>query len=309
MSVQINHLTKVYGIQKAIDNISFEVKTGQVVGFLGPNGAGKSTTMKIISCFLPQTEGTVKVCGYDVTEQSIEVRRNVGYLPENNPLYLEMYVKEYLNFIGRLYGLKKNMDGRIDEMIEITGLTEEKRKKIGQLSKGYRQRVGLAQAILHNPPVLIMDEPTSGLDPNQIVEIRNLIKNLGKQKTVILSTHIMQEVQAVCDRIIIINKGKIVADDATQNLQQQVAGKTRLIIEFKDILSKPKLLEIPGVKDVEQLGGTKWRLHTGYDDVRAAVFEFAKNNNFTLLSLQIEESNLETVFQQLTTAGEKEKRI
>jgi len=220
MSVEVNKITKLYGEQKALNEVSFSIKSGEIVGFLGPNGAGKSTLMKIISCYLPPSIGTIKVCGLDVMEQSMEVRKKVGYLPEHNPLYLDMYVKEYLEFVGRFYDVKK-LNDRVKEMVEITGLTIEQNKKIGQLSKGYRQRVGLAQAIIHDPQVLILDEPTTGLDPNQLVEIRNLIKELGKNKTVMLSTHIMQEVQAICERAIIINHGKIVADDSIANLTQK----------------------------------------------------------------------------------------
>ena len=220
MSIEVNKITKLYGEQKALNEVSFSIKSGEIVGFLGPNGAGKSTLMKIISCYLPPSIGTIKVCGLDVMEQSMEVRKKVGYLPEHNPLYLDMYVKEYLEFVGRFYDVKK-LNDRVKEMVEITGLTIEQNKKIGQLSKGYRQRVGLAQAIIHDPQVLILDEPTTGLDPNQLVEIRNLIKALGKNKTVMLSTHIMQEVQAICERAIIINHGKIVADDSIANLTQK----------------------------------------------------------------------------------------
>ena len=220
MSIEVNKITKLYGEQKALNEVSFSIKSGEIVGFLGPNGAGKSTLMKIISCYLPPSIGTIKVCGLDVMEQSMEVRKKVGYLPEHNPLYLDMYVKEYLEFVGRFYDVKK-LNDRVKEMVEITGLTIEQNKKIGQLSKGYRQRVGLAQAIIHDPQVLILDEPTTGLDPNQLVEIRNLIKELGKNKTVMLSTHIMQEVQAICERAIIINHGRIVADDSIANLTQK----------------------------------------------------------------------------------------
>ncbi|WP_158824973.1 ATP-binding cassette domain-containing protein [Mucilaginibacter lacusdianchii] len=218
MSIQVEGLTKIYGVQKAVDSISFGAKSG-VLGFLGPNGAGKSTTMKMLTGFVPQTSGTASVCGFDIASQSLEVRRHIGYLPESNPLYLDMYVKESLNFIARVHGLH-NPAARIAEVLEQTGLGPEQHKKIGQLSKGYKQRVGLAQAILHNPEVLILDEPTSGLDPNQLIGIRQLIKDLGTTKTVVLSTHIMQEVEAVCNRVVIINKGKIVADDSLNSLIQ-----------------------------------------------------------------------------------------
>lgn len=217
MSISVKQLSKTYGKQKAVDQISFEAQEGKILGFLGPNGAGKSTTMKMLTCFIPQTSGSASVCGFDTATQSLEVRKNIGYLPENNPLYSEMYVKEFLNFVGNTYQIE-NLKARITEVIAATGLEKEQHKKISQLSKGYKQRVGLAQAIIHNPKVLILDEPTSGLDPNQLIEIRKLIKTLGKTKTVILSTHIMQEVEAICDHVIIINKGKIVANDSLENL-------------------------------------------------------------------------------------------
>lgn len=222
MSIVVESLTKVYGSQKAVDNITFSANPG-VLGFLGPNGAGKSTTMKILTCFIPQTGGKASVCGFDIEKEPLAVKRSIGYLPESNPLYLDMYVKESLKFIAGVHGMR-SPDNRIAEVIELTGLGPEQHKKIGQLSKGYRQRVGLAQAILHNPEVLILDEPTSGLDPNQLIGIRQLIRDLGKTKTVILSTHIMQEVEAVCSQVIIINKGKIVADDSLQGLKQQNKG-------------------------------------------------------------------------------------
>jgi len=231
MSIVVSHITKMYGEQKALNDVSFSIRSGEIVGFLGPNGAGKSTLMKIISCYLPPSAGSIKVCGLDVMEQSMEVRKKVGYLPEHNPLYLDMYVKEYLEFVGRFYDVKK-LNDRVKEMVEITGLTIEQNKKIGQLSKGYRQRVGLAQAIIHDPQVLILDEPTTGLDPNQLVEIRNLIKELGKNKTVMLSTHIMQEVQAICERAIIINHGKIVADDSIANLTQKNSNLEKVFQEL-----------------------------------------------------------------------------
>lgn len=217
MSIIVKELSKTYGNQKAVDCISFEAHQGKILGFLGPNGAGKSTTMKMLTCYLPLTSGSASICGFDTATQSLDVRKNIGYLPENNPLYTEMYVKEFLDFVGNTYHIK-NLKKRIEEVIEATGLGKEQHKKIGELSKGYKQRVGLAQAIIHNPEVLILDEPTSGLDPNQLIEIRKLIKTLGKTKTVILSTHIMQEVEAICDDVIIINKGKIVANDSLENL-------------------------------------------------------------------------------------------
>lgn len=218
MSISIQNLTKLYNEQKALDNVSLEINNGEIVGLLGPNGAGKSTMMKIITCFIPPTKGSVKVCGYDIFDNPMDVRKKIGYLPEHNPLYLDMYVREFLDFIAGVHGLGKQKKERIEQMVEMTGLTKEVNKKIGTLSKGYRQRVGIAQAMIHDPEVLILDEPTSGLDPNQLVEVRDLIKNAGKDKTVLLSTHIMQEVEAVCDRTIIINNGQVVADDNTKHL-------------------------------------------------------------------------------------------
>ncbi len=301
MSISVQQVTKNYGQQKALDQVSFEVGAGQVVGFLGPNGAGKSTMMKIITCFIPQSEGKVSVCGFDVEKESIEVRKHVGYLPEHNPLYLEMYVREYLDFIAGLHSIRGNRTGRIDEMIEATGLTIEQHKKIGALSKGYRQRVGLAQALIHDPTVLILDEPTTGLDPNQLVEIRALIRNIGKEKTVLLSTHIMQEVEAICDRVIIINKGQIVADDATAILQQKTAGEARITVEFDREISKQTLQNIPGVKNVSKGMGTTWQLTASTkEDIRPAVFKFAVEHQLTVLSLSKEAHSLENIFQQLT---------
>ncbi len=298
MSVKVENITKIYGDQKAVNNISFEVKSGEIVGFLGPNGAGKSTTMKILSCFIPQTSGKANVCGFDTEKNSIDVRRNVGYLPEHNPLYPEMFVKEYLEFAAGLNGMK-NPNKRIEEMIELTGLTVERKKKIGQLSKGYRQRVGLAQAMLHDPKVLIMDEPTSGLDPNQLAEVRGLIKRLGREKTVILSTHIMQEVEAICDRVLIINKGELVADDSVSNIRLQPKGITMVHVEFKQTIDKPLLLKMPGIKNVS---GEKQLLieYEGDDDIREKLFQFAVENKYTLLNLNIEKQSLEDVFKQAT---------
>ncbi len=298
MSVIVDQLTKVYGEQTAVNSISFTVNSGEIVGFLGPNGAGKSTTMKMLTCFIPQTAGKASVCGFDTEKNSIDVRRNIGYLPEHNPLYPEMYVKEYLEFAARLNGMK-NADKRIEEMIGITGLTLERRKKIGQLSKGYRQRVGLAQAMLHNPKVLIMDEPTSGLDPNQLAEVRNLIKNIGKEKTVILSTHIMQEVQAICSRVIIINKGKIVADDSVDGIQAQQKGTTIIQVEFKENVDQKLIKNIPGVRSVK--GDNKLVItYYGEGDIREQLFRFAVEHKYTLLNMHIEKQNLEDVFQELT---------
>ncbi|MBK7566548.1 MAG: gliding motility-associated ABC transporter ATP-binding subunit GldA [Bacteroidetes bacterium] len=298
MSIKVEHITKVYGEQKAVNDISFEVQAGEIIGFLGPNGAGKSTTMKILTCFIPQTGGKASVCGFDTEKQSMDVRKNIGYLPEHNPLYPEMYVKEYLEFAARLHNMKSPKK-RIEEMIAMTGLTVEQKKKIGQLSKGYRQRVGLAQAMLHDPKVLIMDEPTSGLDPNQLAEIRSLIKNIGKEKTVILSTHIMQEVQAICSRVIIINKGKIVADDTVEGLKSHQKGMTLVQVEFKERIDKSLLSKINGIHKVT--GDNQLTIeYSGDEDIREILFRFAVENKYTLLNLNIEKQSLEDVFQQVT---------
>ncbi len=301
MSIEVKNITKLYGEQKALDSVSFEIKSGEVVGLLGPNGAGKSTMMKIITCFLPPTSGDVKVSGFDIYEQSMEIRKRVGYLPENNPLYIDMYVKEYLEFIAGVHKLGKSKKKRIEEIIEITGLEIEMSKKIGALSRGYRQRIGLAQALIHEPEVLIMDEPTSGLDPNQLVEIRNLIKKIGKEKTVLLSTHIMQEVEAVCDRAIIIDRGKIVADDSTENLHQISSGKDFVIVEFNKEISKSLIEGIEGVKSVKNIKENKWQIEaSSKKDVREEIFQFAVQKKLSVLSMNKEEQSLEKVFQSLT---------
>jgi ABC-2 type transport system ATP-binding protein len=301
MSIVVNNITKIYGEQKALDSISFEVGAGEIVGFLGPNGAGKSTMMKILTCFIPQTSGTASVCGFDVAEQSLEVRKQVGYLPEHNPLYLDMYVKEYLEFIGGLHHVK-NIQERISEMIEITGLQLEQKKKIGALSKGYRQRVGLAQALIHDPKVLILDEPTTGLDPNQLTEIRNLIIAVGKEKTVMLSTHIMQEVEAMCDRVIIVNKGEIVANNDTKTLQKtQLENKYIITVEFDKPSSRNSLKNINHVHDAKNIRENLWQLEVhGEKDIRPDVFQYAVQNGLAVLTLNKEEQKLEDVFKKLT---------
>lgn len=301
MSVVVEQLTKEYGTQKAVHKLSFEAKKGEIVGFLGPNGAGKTTTMKILTSYIPKTSGTVKVCGFDVETHSTESRRKIGYLPEHNPLYKDMYVKEYLTFVARLHKEVSNKKQRVAEMIEQTGLEREQHKKIGMLSKGYRQRVGLAQAMLHNPEVLILDEPTSGLDPNQLVEIRKLIQELGKEKTVIFSTHIMQEVQAICDRVLIINKGELVANDAIQDLQRRVSGSSLVTVEFLEDLNAQQLQKIAEVTQVKNIGKRKWQLIADSEtDIRAKVFRFAVDNNFTLLEMRQEVFSVEDIFQELT---------
>jgi ABC-2 type transport system ATP-binding protein len=300
VSVIVNQLTKVYGTQIAVNHISFTAEPGKIVGFLGPNGAGKSTTMKMITGFIPPSDGTASVCGFDINTQSMDVRRCLGYLPENNPLYLDMYVKEFLAFVAGLQQLN-NVESRIKEMIEQTGLEREQYKKISQLSKGYRQRVGLAQAMLHDPKVLILDEPTTGLDPNQLVEIRKLIKQLGKEKTVILSTHIMQEVEAVCDQVVIINKGLIVANDETKNLQAAALQQVTYVVEFDQVIQKQDLLKIEGVIAAQGLADKSWVLQTNtLVDVRKNIFDFAVKNNLVLLSIQKEEEKLEDIFRKLT---------
>jgi gliding motility-associated transport system ATP-binding protein len=305
MSVKVTNVTKVYGKQKALNEPNFEVNTGQVAGFLGPNGAGKSTMMKIICCFIPQTLGDVSVNGHDTLEESMEVRKLVGYLPEHNPLYLDMYVKEYLAFIAGMHKLPKGkIEKRVEKMIEVTGLGLEQKKKIGALSRGYRQRVGLAQAMIHEPDVLILDEPTSGLDPNQLIEIRNLIKNIGREKTVILSTHIMQEVEAICNRVIIINKGKIIADDDTKVLQQRMEKERIFIVEFNRSISKTLLLQVNGVATAENAGGNEWKIKSKDNaDIRQGLFKFAVEQDLTVLKLNVEEYSLEEVFHKLTQEG------
>jgi ABC-2 type transport system ATP-binding protein len=300
MSVLVNNLTKIYGDQRAVNNISFEAKKGEVLGFLGPNGAGKTTTMKIITCFIPQSEGQVTVCGHDVAADPIEVRRHIGYLPEHNPLYKEMYVKEYLMFIAGMHKIK-NKRSRVDEMVEMTGLTREQNKLISALSKGYRQRVGLAQAMLHNPEVLILDEPTSGLDPNQLVEIRSLIKRIGEEKTVIFSTHIMQEVQALCDRVVIINKGNLVANDTIDELKNRVAGETVITVEFLEKTNKSQLSRIKGITKITQESDLRWKLNSHIkDDIRPEIFAFAVQNNLVMVEMSKEIFSIENAFQQLT---------
>lgn len=300
MSIEVKQLFKYYGDQAAVKDVSFTVNSGEIVGFLGPNGAGKSTTMKVITGFIPASSGEVKVCGMSVSVDSLETREKIGYLPEHNPLYLDMYVKEYLTFVGNIYKVK-NVKERVEEMIKAVGLEVEQFKKIGQLSKGYRQRVGLAQAIIHDPEVLILDEPTSGLDPNQLVEIRELIKKIGKEKTVMLSTHIMQEVEAICDRVIIINKGEIVADDKAADLQVSQTVQT-VFVEFEGNVTRNQLKKIVPVHKVEAFG-EGWLLETKEDvDLRKSVAQFAKDNDLLTITLKREQKSLEEVFKQLTKA-------
>jgi len=303
MSIRVQNLTKEYGRQKAVNNISLTVQPGEIVGFLGPNGAGKSTTMKIATGYLPPTDGTVEVNGFDVRTQPMDVRRSVGYLPEHNPLYLDLYVKEYLRFAGSLHGLSgTELTNRITQMIELVGLGREQHKRIVQLSKGYRQRVGLAQALLHNPPVLILDEPTTGLDPNQLAEIRQVIREAGRDKTVLFSTHIMQEVEAVCDRVVIINRGEIVVDGSLSQLRGQTGEGVTVVAEFENDLADAALLgSVAGVQRVESIGEGQYRITAqAGTDLRAAVFRLAADQGLTLVGLRQQENSLETIFKELT---------
>ncbi len=300
MSISVSNVTRLFGTQKALNNVSFEIEGGEVVGFLGPNGAGKSTMMKIITGYLPQTEGTVKVCGMNVADNSLDYRRKIGYLPEHNPLYLDMYIKEYLAFIAGIYKLGRNSKKRIDEVIQMTGLTAERTKKIGSLSKGYRQRVGLAQALLPDPEVLILDEPTTGLDPNQIIEVRDLIKQIGHSKTVMLSTHIMQEVQAICEKVIIIKDGEIVANAKADELTiSDTNRKHEITCEFTSAVSKEELLKIEDVTSIENITNTKFRLMCDRD-VREDIFDWAILNQLKIITLIEDKKSMEDVFRELT---------
>lgn len=303
MSLQLKNLTKIYGEQKAVNNISFEIGEGEIVGFLGPNGAGKSTTMKIATSYLPPSSGEAWVGGFNVADQPMEVKRITGYLPEHNPLYLDLYVREYLGFIGKLYGLRgSKLNSRVQEIVELCGLTREQNKRIEALSKGYRQRVGLAQALIHDPKILILDEPTSGLDPNQLVEIRKLIKMISEHKTVLFSTHIMQEVQALCDRVIVINKGEIVADDKLEHiLHKTQGGSLVIVVEFERTVPEDLLRSVPGVKEVRSLDGFRYQVTSeGSVDLRPELFRFAADNNLSLIGLKQEETTLENIFRDLT---------
>lgn len=300
MSIKVENVTKMYGSQKALDNVSFEVKKGEILGFLGPNGAGKSTMMKIITCFIPPTSGTVTVNGADIENDSMQVRSKVGYLPESNPLYYDMYVKEYLKFVCGLYGITDGVDERVERMISMTGLGREQHKQIGQLSKGYKQRVGIAQALIHDPEVLILDEPTSGLDPNQLVDIRQLIKDLGKDKTVMFSSHIMQEVEAVSDRVIIIDKGKIVTDRNVKSDAKKV--EQTVLVEFDQEIEVRLLEKISGVNSVETLSPNTYRiLGVADSDLRKLIAEWAHTNDVLALTLKHEDERLEDIFRKHTS--------
>jgi len=305
MSIEVKNLLKTYGEQKAVNNISFKIDRGEIVGFLGPNGAGKSTTMKIITGYLQQDGGNAFVSGMNVSEIPLETKKKIGYLPEANPLYHDMYVREYLSFVAELHHIK-NKKAKVEEVIALTGLTVESKKRIGQLSKGYKQRVGLAAALIHDPEVLILDEPTSGLDPNQIVEIREVIRQQGKNKTVLFSSHILQEVEAICDRVIIINKGEIVADDKLSNLQKATKDTYVVVVQFKENVDVNKLRELKEVSAVEELQTSNFKLQTSNaDSVRKQLLEFAVQNDLNIISLQSETQSLEEIFRSLTGSANK----
>jgi ABC-2 type transport system ATP-binding protein len=300
MSIEVQNLTKAYGEQKAVNNISFSLNKGEIVGFLGPNGAGKSTTMKIITGYLLADSGTAKIGGINVSDNDIAIKKKIGYLPEANPLYFEMYVKEYLEFIAGVHGIQKPKV-KIQNVIELTGLQVEQKKKIGQLSKGYKQRVGLAAALIHDPEVLILDEPTSGLDPNQIIEIRNVIKEQGKDKTVLFSSHILQEVEAICDRVIIINKGVLVADDKLSNLRNKNSSANVVKVSFKEALESEWLNRLSASKSLDKKDSYNWNISTDKPELlRKQLLELALQHNLNIVSLQTETQSLEDVFRQLT---------
>lgn len=300
MTIETRDITKLFGTQKALDNVSISINKGELLGFLGPNGAGKSTMMKIITGYLPQSSGEIFINGQQIKAGDLEFKREIGYLPEHNPLYTDLYVKEFLEISAGFYQLK-NTRQRIAEMVELTGLGREQHKKIRTLSKGYRQRVGLAQALIHNPSILILDEPTTGLDPNQLEEIRGLIREISKEKTVILSSHIMQEVEAVCNRVLIINQGKLVADGGIEEVKNLNTKKRQVILaEFSTDVDKSHILNISGVKDADKLGKI-WEIESERgNDIRPLIFDFAVQNRLTLLTLQEKQQNLESVFHQLT---------
>jgi len=308
MSIEVKNLLKVYGEQKAVNNISFKVNKGEIVGFLGPNGAGKSTTMKIITGYLEQSGGDAYVCGMNVTDKPLETKKKIGYLPELNALYYDMYVREYLAFVAEVHKIESRKPSgqkkKIESVIELTGLTVESKKKIGQLSKGYKQRVGLAAALIHDPEVLILDEPTSGLDPNQIIEIREVIKKQGKDKTVLFSSHILQEVEAMCDRVIIINKGELVADDKLSNLRQRSSSNT-VKVSFKESLEKELLQQLPAARSVNKTDANNWQLATDNpEQLRKQILELSLQHNLNIVSLQSESQSLEDVFRALTQKAE-----
>jgi ABC-2 type transport system ATP-binding protein len=299
MSITVKNLTKIYGEQRAVNDISFSIEPGEIVGFLGPNGAGKSTTMKMITGYLEPTAGDINVNGIDVTKTPLEAKRKIGYLPESNALYYDMYVREYLGFIADVHQLR-NTKQKVEDVIQLTGLASESKKRIGQLSKGYKQRVGLAAALLHDPEILILDEPTSGLDPNQIIEIRNVIKEQGRNKLVLFSSHILQEVEAICDRVIIINKGSIVADDKLATLQQSSSASV-VRVQFKEALEQEWLNRLAGAKSVRKVDTNTWIIETDNPDtVRNELKKFERENNLDIVSLQSETQSLEEIFRSLT---------
>lgn len=298
MSIKVEKISKIYGEQKALENVSFEIRKGEIVGFLGPNGAGKSTMMKILAGYISQTSGNAKICDLDINEKPEATKGKTGYLPEHNPLYLDMYVAEYLEFIAKIFSVDPN---HINEIIEKTGLKKEQHKLIESISKGYRQRVGLAQALIHDPEVLILDEPTTGLDPNQIVEIRHLIKDIGKEKTVMLSTHIMQEVEAICDRVIIINKGQIVANKTIDELRKTAGNKKIITIEFNKKVKEQDLLNIEHAFEVIKINNNQYQIISDSKvDLRSMIFDFAVQNKLTVLHMNVEQQKLESIFQNLT---------
>ena len=304
MSIEVKNLLKVYGEQKAVNDISFKVGKGEIVGFLGPNGAGKSTTMKIITGYLEKTSGEAFVCGMNVADQPLETKKKIGYLPELNALYYDMYVREYLAFVAELHKIK-DQKSKIESVIELTGLTVESKKRIGQLSKGFKQRVGLAAALIHDPEVLILDEPTSGLDPNQIIEIREVIKKQGKDKTVLFSSHILQEVEAICDRVIIINKGQLVADDKLSNLRQHSSSSNIVKVSFKESIDKSWLEQLATAKSVNKIDANNWQLATDNPELlRKQIFELSLLHNLNIVSLQSDSQSLEDVFRTLTQKAE-----
>ena len=305
MSVLVDKVSRNYGDQKALDNVSFEIPAGRITGFLGPNGAGKSTMMKIITGYIPATSGRVTIDGVEVGPDNVDLKRRIGYLPENNPLYPDMYVREYLSFVASFYLSGAERDRAVSDIIEVTGLAPEKRKRIGELSKGYRQRVGLAQALVHNPDVLILDEATTGLDPNQIVVIRNLISEAGRQKTVMISTHIMQEVEAICDRVIIIDKGVIRADDTRESIMKLMSRRSSVVaVEFDGEPEVALLSAVAGVGRVSRGRGKEYLMESSSDsDIRPAIFAFAVSQSLTVLSMRLQENSLEEVFRHVTGNG------
>jgi ABC-2 type transport system ATP-binding protein len=300
MSVVVKELSKKYGEQKAVDNISFELKNGEIVGFIGPNGSGKSTTMKAICGILSPDNGQILINNININDSELALKKKIGYLAENNPLYYDQYVEEYLRYVGKIYKVK-NLSAKVKEIIDLTGLTPERKKKIGELSKGYKQRVGLAQALIHDPQILILDEPTTGLDPNQLVEIRGLIKSLSKNKTVLLSTHILQEVEAICHRVIMINKGKIVADKSTDDARKGTSEIQTIKVEFKEKADLGKLKNIEGVNEIRQESETVFFLESNVgNDLRERIFNFAMNNKLSILEMQTQKRSLEDTFKELS---------